>query len=570
MYKGAGNSIGIAIGNALVIREQAQEIVRKQVDDCAMEAQRLDAAVQKAKEQIEVLLEKANEELGEDQALIFETHLAYLEDPGYIGKVYGMIEEECVNAEWALEVVTEQLAAIFRASGGDVIAERVDDIRDVARRITNALLNIEEPGEGNVPGLEASIVLVADHLLPSELMRMDLKRIVGIVTQSGGTTTHVAIIAKSRNIPAVMGVAGVLANVKTDDVVALDAKKGVVEISPDERALAGYREAIAKNKKTAELLRPYIGMDAVLSNQKRILVEANIAYPEDAAIALQNGADGVGLFRSEFLYLERATEPGEEEQFAAYQSVAKRMQGRPVIIRTMDIGGDKPAPYLNLPKENNPFLGYRAIRICLDREELFRNQLRAILRASAFGKVLIMLPMISALEELIKAKAVIGKVKEQLRQENIAFDPGIEVGIMIETPAAVMLSDALAAEADFFSIGTNDLIQYTTAVDRMNERVAHLYSPYHPAVLRQIALTVKNAHARGIPVGVCGEAAGDAKLVPVLLGLGVDALSMNPHGIPAVKKTVCTGSAEAFEELAGQVLKMTTIEQIKKKLGEIG
>ncbi|MEA4871702.1 MAG: phosphoenolpyruvate--protein phosphotransferase [Synergistaceae bacterium] len=570
MYKGAGNSIGIAIGNALVIKEQAHEIVKKQVADCAKETQRLDAAVEKAKEQIEVLLEKANEELGEDQALIFETHLAYLEDPGYIGKVYEMISEECVNAEWALEVETEHLASLFRASGGDVIAERVDDLNDVARRVTNALLDIEESEGWGALGPEAKIVLVADHLLPSELMRMDLKRVVGIVTQSGGTTTHVAIIAKSRNIPAVMGVADMLLNVKTGDVIALNAKKGVVEINPDEAVLAGYREAIAENEKNAEMLRAYIGVDAVLSNQKRILVEANIAYPEDAAIALQNGPDGVGLFRSEFLYLERTAEPSEEEQFAAYQSVARQMQGRPVIIRTMDIGGDKPVPYLNLPKENNPFLGYRAIRVCLDREELFSNQLRAILRASAFGKVLIMLPMISALEELRAAKAVIEKTKEQLRAENIAFDPKIEVGIMIETPAAVMMSDALAKEADFFSIGTNDLIQYTTAVDRMNERVAHLYSSYHPAVLREIAMTVKNAHARGIPVGVCGEAAGDAKLVPVLLGLGVDALSMNPYGIPAIKKAVCTGSIEAYEELAEQVLEMTTIEQVKKKLGEIG
>lgn len=569
MYKGAGNSIGIAIGNALVLQEQAHEIVRIQVADSEKEARRLDAAVQKAKEQIEGLLEKAYAELGEDQALIFETHLAYLEDPGFIGKVYEKISEESVNAEWALEVETEHLAAIFRASGGDVIAERIDDLRDVARRITNALLNIEDIG-ADAPTQADAIVLVADHLLPSELMRMDLKRVAGIVTQSGGVTTHVAIIAKSRNVPAVMGVAGVLEHVQTGDVVALDAKKGVVEINPDAAALIGYREAIKESEKNAELLRPYIGVDAVLSNEKRILVEANIAYPEDTAIALQNGADGVGLFRSEFLYLERATEPGEEEQFAAYQSVAKKMQGRPVIIRTMDIGGDKPVPYLNLPKENNPFLGYRAIRICLDREELFRIQLRAILRASAFGKVLIMLPMISALEELRKAKAVIEKTKEQLKAQEIAFDTQIEVGIMIETPAAVLMSDALAAEADFFSIGTNDLIQYTTAVDRMNERVAHLYSAYHPAVLREIAMTVKNAHARGIPVGVCGEAAGDPRLVPVLLGLGVDALSMNAHGIPAVKKTVCTGSIETFEVLAEQVLKMTTIEQVKKKLGENG
>lgn len=568
MIKGSGNSAGIAIGRAFVLCEKSIKVGKEQISDVQAEVQRLDAAVKEARTQIEALFQEAVAQLGLQKAQIFETHIELLEDPGYLGKVKEKILTQKVNAEWALKEVTDYLVTAFEEVDGDIIKERIADLRDIAGRVTRALLNVSDASDTGFAEFDGGAVIIADNLLPSQTIQIDFSRVAAMATQSGGVTSHTAIIAKAHGLPAVMGAKGLLSRVKTGDLVIVDAEAGRIYVNPGGGTLAEYQEKIGKQRRFASMLFQYIDIKAATADGKRILVEANIAGPADILPALKNGSDGVGLFRSEFLYMERDSLPAEEEQFCAYRQAVQQMGGLPLVIRTMDIGGDKPLPYMDLPRENNPFLGFRAIRICLERRDLFQTQLRAILRASAYGKLAVMFPMISSMEELRQAKSILEEVKKELDAEHMAYDPNISTGIMVETPAAALISDMLAGEADFFSIGTNDLIQYTTAVDRMNDHIAHLYSAYHPAVLRQIKLIAENAHRAGITAAVCGEAAGYLPLIPVLLGLGVDVLSMSAPLIPRAKWVICSSSMEDAKQLAEKVLTLSTAAEIKERLDE--
>ncbi len=566
MISGSGNGAGIAIGKVVVFAKKQLKVTKKQVIDSRSETDRLTRAVVVVREQLERVYQTALAELGASKAQIFATHLAFLEDPGYFGKVFEKIETENINAEWALKEETDLLADTFSKVGGDTIKERIADIRDVAARVTKALLGIDDADPAENFTCEGQAVVVADDLLPSEIVKLDFSKTAAVITQRGGLTSHTAIITKAQDIPAVMGISGMMSLVSNGDTVIVDSDNGLIYIRPSDGMIEEYRKKLEARRKANSAQPRHIGRKAVIFGGRPIQVEANITGSADIDSAIQKGCDGVGLFRSEFLYLERESLPGEEEQFSAYKNAVLKMQGLPLTIRTLDIGGDKQLPYLNPLPESNPSLGLRAIRICLQNTELFSTQLRAILRASAFGKIAVMFPMISSIEELRQAKHMLEEAKKSLIADQAAFSPDVPVGIMIETPAAALISDQLAHEADFFSIGTNDLIQYTVAVDRMSSQIAHLYTPYHPAVLRQIHMVCESAHKKSIPVAVCGEAAGDFRLIPALVGLGVDALSVSPGIIPKAKQVICSCSGRETEQLAKALLSMASAEEIENAL----
>ncbi|MEO6788184.1 MAG: phosphoenolpyruvate--protein phosphotransferase, partial [Chthoniobacteraceae bacterium] len=535
-FQGVGVSPGIAHGIAFVHRPDDDPPARKiTAGESEREVARLREALCNTRKQIVELQERVERSLGAKDAAIFEAHVMVVEDGVMIDEVEKLIRRESCNAEHAFHTVVHRYIRTLGEMEDPYLRERAVDIHDVGRRVIHNLLGREPAALG---GLDAPRIVIAHNLTPSDTVQANREFLLGFATEVGGKTSHTAIMARSLNIPAVVGIHGKLVGIEAGSDVLLDGYGGLLIVDPSEQTLFEYGSLRTRRRQIEEELTGLRDTAAAMRDGKHMLVTANIEQSGDIAQALASGAGGVGLFRTEYLYFNRDDLPGEEEQFAAYRRVAEAARPRPVIIRTLDLGGDKLHGQLHAEREDNPFLGWRAIRVCLERRDIFRTQLRAILRASAFGSVKIMFPMISGLPELRDAKAALEECRAELRAEGAAFDDKLEVGMMIEVPSAAMIADLLAKEVAFFSLGTNDLVQYTTAVDRTNERIAHLYMPTHPAVLRLIKMTVDAAHAAGIHVGVCGEMGGDISVTPLLVGLGVDELSFGAAVIPRVKRAI--------------------------------
>jgi phosphoenolpyruvate-protein phosphotransferase (PTS system enzyme I) len=554
-------SPGIAIAPPfLFATEDAQQVPLRRIaaSEVAAEWARFVAAVDKARLDVTALRDKAMVEAGEEQAAIFESHLLMIDDPDIRDKMERSLGSSLVNVERVLMDIERELVEKLDRAEDASLRERATDIKDVSRRILGHLLEREGPSLAELP---EDIVLVARDLLPSDMISMDRARVKAVVTEAGGRTSHVAILARAFEIPAVLGAGGALARLHGAKLVAVDGDRGLVVADPDEEALA--RSAAARNAAVALLreLDALRDLPAVTTDGARVHVKANIEVPEEASAVLAHGADGIGLFRSEFLFLGGHV-PDEEEQFKAYKSVIEAMKGKPVTIRTLDIGGDKVLPELGAQDEKNPLLGWRAIRFCLTRKDIFKIQLRAILRAAVFGETRIMFPMIATADELERALALVDEARAECRDKGQAVASGIPVGIMIEIPGAAMTSDILARKADFFSIGTNDLIQYTMAVDRGNEKVAYLHEPYHPAVLRLIRMTIENGKAAGIPVGLCGEMAADPESAVVLLGLGLEEFSMSSAAVPAVKRAIRSTSLADARSVAAAAMALSSSSEV--------
>lgn len=532
MKKGIAASRGYAIGNVFLYEEHELKITDEKVTDTAKELEKLQNAVSLCREQLEKIKVKTMENVGEHEAAVFEAHILILDDPEFVGSVETEIKNNATNAMKAVETVSNNLVMIFEAIDDAYLRERAADIRDVSKRM---LANLA----GHSVGLEIekeNTIVVAHDLTPSDTAQLDKSKVNGFITNIGGRTSHSAIMARTLEIPAVVGLGDITTSVKNDDKVIVDGIEGIVIINPDQDTINAYEEKIKAFEAEKEELKKLLDVKVVTKEGKHIEVCGNIGKPKDVDQVIENGGDGVGLFRTEFLYMDRDSAPTEEEQYEAYKYVLEAVKGKKVVIRTLDIGGDKVLPYLPLPEEMNPFLGYRAIRLCLDQTDIFKVQLRALLRASVYGKLAVMFPMISGLEEFNNAKAVVEECKRELDAEGIAYSDTIEWGMMVEIPAAAVMADELAKHVDFFSIGTNDLIQYTLAADRMSEKVSYLYNPMHPAVLRLIKMTIDGAHKHGKWVGMCGEMAGDEAAIPTLLEYGLDEFSMSATSILNAKK----------------------------------
>ena len=493
----------------------------------------LEEAIKETKAEIKTLYKKIKKS-AKKEAEIFQAHLLFLEDPIIIEKINKLIGQG-FSTTASVSRAFEENANAMEEMENIYFRERAEDIRDVSEKLIRRILNKPRP---NLSSLPYPAIVVARDLTPSDTANLDKKNVLGFVTEIGGITSHTAILAEALGIPAVVGAKEIIDLVKDKDILILDGNDGEIIIEPDEEALRHYKKKIIRIEKEKKELEKIKFLDAITKEGKRIEVSANIGKTEDADIALQEGAEGVGLFRTEFLFLDRTTTPTEEEQFEAYKMVLERFRGKPVIVRTLDIGGDKQIPYLNLEEELNPFLGVRAIRLCLRRKVLFKTQLRAIIRASAYGKVKIMYPMIAIKEEIEQANKILEEAKQELIEANIPFDKNIEVGIMVEIPSAALNATELVDHVDFFSIGTNDLIQYTFAVDRTNQNLNYLYKPFHPAILRLIKMTIDASHKKGKWTGMCGELAGDPEAIPKLVEMGIDELSMSPSKIPEAKKII--------------------------------
>jgi len=559
---GVGASPGIAIGPALHYRPTLPEIVSRNVIDVAAEWARLHTAIVAAQQELRALQVDATGRTGASEAAIFEAHQLFLQDPSLLEAARAHIFAAQLNAEAAWQHAFEAIAQDYRALPDEYLRARAADAVDVGQRVLRQLLGVALPSLD----LDRPAIIIARDLTPSDTARLDAAKVLGICTELGGATAHSAILARALGIPAVVALNGALRDVPEGQIIALDGATGQVWLHPDEERLAELAARRAAWQRELHTAKASAQQPAATPDGRVIEVAANIGGPHDTQFALECGAEGVGLFRTEFLFLDRANAPTEEEQFVAYGQVAQAIGRRPLIIRTLDVGGDKPLPYLDLGHEDNPFLGWRAIRFCLDHPDLFKSQLRAILRASAGHNLKLMFPMIGTLGELRTAKGMLAEVQAELREANIAFDEDMQVGIMIEVPSAVVIADQLAAEVDFFSIGSNDLTQYVMAADRGNRRVAHLADALHPAVLRMIAQTIQAAHTAGIWVGMCGELAGNALATPVLIGMGMDELSMSAPSIPRVKAAIRQVNLERAQQIARTVVTLESAEAVQTYL----
>ena len=568
MLKGIAASPGIEIGKAHVVKHEQVVINTSPIkkEDIGKEIKKLEDALTTTKLQLEKIKEKAQKELGSEKAKIFDAQLMVLEDPVFINEIKSKIESELITADNAVSQVVNSYIAEFGSAKDEYLKERAADIKDIGERLIKNILGISV----DAFSLEQEAIIIAKDLTPSDTAQMDKEKVKAFATDMGGRTSHTAIMARSLEIPAVVGLKDATQKIKTGDTVIIDGNEGAVYVNPDEETAKKYEKLKQDYLNKVKELKQLKDLPAETSdNAKRVEISANIGTPKDVKGALENGAEGVGLYRTEFLYMDRQSLPTEEEQFDAYRQVVEKMAPRPIIIRTLDIGGDKKLPYLNMPDELNPFLGWRAIRICLDRPDILKTQLKAILRTSAYGKARIMYPMISGVDEVRRANKILDEAKAELYAEGKDFDEDIEVGIMVEIPSAAVTADILAKEVDFFSIGTNDLIQYTLAVDRMNEHISYLYEPFHPAVLRLIKNVIDSSHKEGKWTGMCGEMAGDPLAAPILLGMGLDEFSMSASSIPKVKKIIRSLTYDEAKEIAGKALSMSEPADIRAMVKEI-
>lgn len=568
LIEGIAASPGIAIGKTLLKKEEKIEINKENISENEIEneLEKLHSALDDAKESLEELRQETAEKLGDEKAEIFAAHLMILDDPEVIPAFENKIKDDKLTAAAAVKTVVDQYAAMFAAMDDEYLRERGSDIKDVGMRVIKNLLGVNTISDQ----IEDNVVIIAEDLTPSDTAQLDTDKVLAFLTKEGSRTSHSAIMARSLGIPAVVGLGSELLEKAENGVeIIVDGNSGKIYFEPDQTTLDDYKVKLADYEAELERLLSYKDQKAASKDGYEVEVVGNMGNLADVDPILENGGEGVGLFRSEFLYMDRDQLPTEEEQFEVYKEVAEKMGEKPVVIRTLDVGGDKDIPYLDFPAEMNPFLGYRAIRVCLERDDIFKPQLRALLRASNYGNLKIMFPMISSVRELLAAKSKLAEVKTELEKEGHKFNQDIEVGMMIEIPAAVMIADHLAKEVDFFSIGTNDLIQYTVAVDRTNEKIAKMHTPYHPAVLRLIKQTISAAHEAGIWVGMCGEAAGDELLLPFLLGAGLDEFSMSAVSILKIKEILSQWEKSEAEAEAAEILALSTVAEVKDYLTKL-
>ena len=566
MLKGIGASVGIGIGKAVVIKDIELDIKKRNIDNFEVELELFNKALEHTKQRSKAMAETLRKRVGSKEAEILEGHVLLMSDPMLIAEIETGIRTQMLNSEYILEDVCERFAAIFESMDDELMQQRATDMRDIKTRLQKSVLGLEDV---DLSELEADSILIAKDLTPSMTAGLNPEKVTGIITQFGGTTSHSAILARALEIPAILSVAEILDKASDKDPICMDGESGELYINPSQEIIEDFKKKQIEQIEFKKILETYKGKESVSKDGRKVEIAANIGKPGDVKKVLEYDADGIGLFRTEFLFMDRDSIPNEEEQFEAYKKVAVAMEDKPVIIRTLDIGGDKEIPYMNISKDENPFLGYRAIRLCLDRkDDIYRPQLRALLRASAFGNIKIMLPLITSIEEVYEAKQLIEEEKKSLDAQGIDYNKSIKVGVMIETAAATLIADILAKEVDFFSIGTNDLIQYTMSVDRGNDKVSYLYSVYNPAVLRAIKHIISEAKKAGIQVGMCGEAAADPKLIPLLLYWGLDEFSMSASYVLKSRKLVTDTDIKSLKDMEEAVMALESESKVRAFLEE--
>ena len=558
MLKGIAASAGYAIARVYKLEQPVVTIEKKEGVEPTTEIAKFDAALSKTKADIEAIKAQAEGKLSDEELAVFDAHLMMASDPEFEGQIKSMIENDHVNAEYAADAVAANTVAMFESMDNDYFRERAADVKDVTFRLKCNLLGVLIP---NLSLVDEDSIIVAHDLTPSDTAQLN-QYAKGFATAIGGRTSHSAIMARSLEVPAVVGCAGVMEACQHGDLMILDAVNGEVIVNPDEATIKEYEAKAQAYKEEKEALKVLLHAETITVDGHQVELAGNIGTPKDVEGVINNGGEGVGLYRTEFLYMNSQEFPTEDEQFEAYKTVLEGMNGKKVVVRTLDIGGDKKLSYFTFPEEMNPFLGYRAIRLCLDRKDIFRTQLRALIRASKYGKLCIMFPMIATLDEFREAKGVFEEEKAKLIAEGVEVSDSIEVGMMVEIPAAAVNADNFAKEADFFSIGTNDLVQYSMAADRMSEKVSYLYQPLNPSLLRLIKMTIDGAHKNGRWVGMCGEMAGDAMAAPVLLGLGLDEFSMSATSILPARKMINSLKKSEMEEMANKALTLATSSEV--------
>jgi len=575
--KGIPASEGIAVGPVFIWSSEEPTIDKRAINIAAEEVSKFSEAVLLSKDQIKLIQEKALKSMGEEEAQVFDAHLLLLEDPEWIGKIENQIEKDLICSEYITKSVTNEFVAIFEAMDNEYLKARAADLNDVSMRLIKNIMGLPT---GLTDLGEDPVIIVAKDLTPSDTAQLDKNAVIGFITELGNKTSHSAIIARTMGIPALVGAKGLLEEIrgisveqdksqeKGSIVIAFDGATGELHINPDNQILEQLKEEQFKLDQENELNETVRGKESTSLDGRIVEIACNIAQPGEADLVVEHDGEGVGLFRSEFLFMDRSEAPSENDQFYAYKTAAEKLNGRPLIIRTLDAGGDKHIPYLNVEEEMNPFLGYRAIRICLDNEVLFRTQIRAILKASAFGKIKMMFPMIATVDEFIRSKEIVMSEMDNLRNENVLYDEQMELGIMVEIPSTAVMADAFAQHVDFFSIGTNDLTQYTLAADRMNQKLEYLYNHRNPAVLRLIKMVIDAAHRKNKWVGMCGEAAGDKIMIPILLGLGLDEFSMAPSSVLPARRLIRSLKYEEVQQLAEDVLKMSDVGLIEETVSK--
>lgn len=561
VYNGISGSEGIAAGRVHVYKNEQTVIGAGNIspESADIELKKLEDAIRESKAQLDELKKKVSSELDESKALIFDAHMMMLEDPELLETIKESIRVDSINAAYAVQKAADFYVSLFEQIDDVYMRERAADIKDVSGRL---IRNIMGASSEELKRIETPVIIVAHDLTPSDTASLNRSLVLGFATDIGGGTSHTAIMAKSMGIPAVLGLGDISGKVRQGDYIIIDGTEGKVIVNPEAELVKEYEKRIEEYKRQREKFEESAYLPAITLDGRRLEVSGNIGTPEDIGDVIAWGGDGVGLFRTEFLYMNRDSLPTEEEQFEEYKKAAVLLEGKPVIIRTLDIGGDKKLSYLQLPEEMNPFMGWRAIRICLERKDIFKTQLRAILRASIYGNVLIMFPMISGVGEVREAKAVLEEAKSELKKENIKFEENIKVGIMVEIPSAAMTADTIAKEVDFFSIGTNDLCQYSLAVDRMNPKVSKLYQPLHPGILKLIKNVIDASHSQGIFTGMCGGMAGSGEAAIILMGLGLDEYSMSAASIPVIKSILRNVSYEEARKIACHALELDTPEEV--------
>ncbi len=565
MLNGIAASNGIVIAKAYRLIEPDLTVTKSTITDADTELSRLDEAVNKAEAELEAIREKVKTEQGEDKAAIFDAHLLVLKDPELLGAVQEKVKSEKINSEFAMREIADMFITMFEQMDNEYMKERAADIRDVTKRVISHLLGVQIP---NPSMIAEEVIVVSEDLTPSDTAQLNREFVKGFTTDIGGRTSHSAIMARSLEIPAVVGTKQATETIQNGDMIILDGLKGEVHINPTPELIEEYKAAADAYAQQKLEWAKLVNEKTVTADGHHVELAANIGTPKDLEGVKANGAEAVGLYRTEFLYMGRDNLPGEEEQFESYKAVLEGMDGKPVVVRTLDIGGDKELPYLDLPKEMNPFLGFRAIRLCLEELSIFRTQLRALLRASVYGNLRIMFPMIATLDEFRSAKKVLEEEKAKLIEEGIEVSDSIQLGIMVEIPSTAIIADQFAKEVDFFSIGTNDLIQYTMAADRMNERVSYLYQPYNPAILRLVKMVIEAAHKEGKWAGMCGEMAGDELAIPLLVGLGLDEFSMSATSVLRARSQIKTLSRTEMQDLAEKAIQMQTSAEIVEMVKE--